>query len=88
MFESILKYLIYPEHYTEEYVNDLCNKISTFWINLNELKELISKTEDSEKENVEKAYKMEILQRVKRILTSFNYLNMYERWKVAYCIDD
>lgn len=88
LFESILKYLIYPEHYTDEYVNDLCNKISTFWINLNELKELISKTDDSEKENVEKAYKMEILQRVKRIVTSSNYLNMYERWKEAYCIDD
>ncbi len=88
LFESILKYLIYPEHYTDEYVNDLCNKISTLWINLNELKELISKTEDSEKENVEKAYKMEILQRVKRIVTSSNYLHMYERWKEAYCIDD
>lgn len=88
LFEDILKYLIYPEQYKDEDVVDLSNRISIFWINVNELKELISKTEDSEKENIEKAYKAEILQRIKRILINSNYLNMYESWKEAYCIDD
>ena len=88
LFESILKYLIFPEQYQDEDIDGICNKILPFWINMNELKDLISKTEESEKINVEKAYKQEILQRIKTTLTNSNYLSMYKMWKEKYCIDD
>ena len=81
LFEEILMYLLYPEIYEEELLSSLCNRISVFWINSNELKEIIDAAEDSDKVKVEKEYKSNILSKIKNLLLSSNYLSMYEEWE-------
>lgn len=88
LFEEILMYLLYPEIYEEELVSSLCNKISVFWINSNELKEKLDSVDDSDKVKVENEYKINILSKIKNLLLSSNYLGMYKEWKGEKDIND